>query len=78
MPTDPATRSPRDIRIQLGKMERWCMDHADRIGPAAVRLRGLFEVARTAEHADYLAGEIRELAATDFASSAPAHSHSRT
>ena len=43
-------------------MERWCARNADRLGPAAVRLRALFEFAETAEHADCLAGEIRELA----------------
>ena len=65
MPSDtqtPVVRTPRDVRLQLGKMERWCMDNAARLGPAAVRLRALFEVAETAEHADYLAGEIRDLA----------------
>ncbi|WP_420455752.1 hypothetical protein [Rubrivirga sp.] len=62
-PTDPAPRpTPRDARIQLNKMERWCERNADRLGAAAVRLRALFEVAHTPEHADYLAGEIRELA----------------
>ena len=64
MQTPPAkdARSPREVRIQLNQMDRWCQKNAHRLGPAAVRLRGLFEVACTAEHADYLAGEIRDLA----------------
>ena len=53
--------TPRDVRHQLNKMERWCQKHAAQLGPAAVKLRGMFEVAHTAEHAEYLAGEIRDL-----------------
>ena len=61
-PPPKDARSPREVRIQLNKMDRWCQKNARQLGPAAVRLRGLFEVAYTAEHADYLAGEIRALA----------------
>ena len=56
------TETPRETRIRLNKMERWCEKNAARLGPAAVRLRGLFEVAREPWHADYLEGEIRDLA----------------
>ena len=65
-PSTPSVRSgetPRQIRHRLNKMESWCERNADRLGPAAVRLRALFELATTAEHADYLAADIRELAA---------------
>lgn len=55
------TETPRDTRIRLNKMEAWCERNAEALGPAAVRLRGLFEVASKPDHADYLAEEIRAL-----------------
>ena len=60
--------TPRQTRLRLNKMERWCQTNAADLGPAAVRLRGLFELAHKPEHADYLEGELRELA-----TSAPPH-----
>ena len=62
-PSVDAGETPRQIRHRLNKMESWCERNADRLGPSAVRLRALFELASTAEHADYLAAEIREVAA---------------
>ena len=52
--------------MRLNRMERWLREHAPALtgaghGAALVRLRGLFELAFTADHADYLAGEIRDL-----------------
>ena len=72
--TDPAplrdtTReeTPRDTRVRLNRMDRWLCEHTPALtdaghGPALVRLRGLFELASTTDHADYLAGELRDLA----------------
>ncbi len=53
----------RDVRVRLNQMERWCAMNAPRLGPAAVRLRALFEVAHTSAHADYIAAELRDLTA---------------
>lgn len=58
------TETPRETRRRLDRMERWAERHAEAIGPAAVRLRGLFEVAVTPAHADFLAAELRDLAAS--------------
>lgn len=51
--------TPRGTRIRLNRMERWCARHAPALGPEAVRLRALFEVAYLPEHADFLAAELR-------------------
>ena len=55
--------TPRETRHRLNQMERWCERNAPSLGPAAARLRGLFEVAHTPAHADFLAAEIREITA---------------
>ncbi len=55
--------NPRDTRLRLNRMESWTARHASALGVDAVRLRALFEVAVTAEHADFLAAELRDLAA---------------
>ena len=52
----------RDTRHRLNRMEAWAERHADALGPDAVRLRALFEVAVSGAHADFLADEIRRLA----------------
>ena len=54
--------TPRETRLRLNKMEAWAAQHAAALGPDAVRLRALFEVAVTADHADFLAAELRDLA----------------
>ena len=65
MPT--AAPTPRDVRHRLNRMERYAERHADALGPRAVYFRSLFEVAVTAEHADFLAAELRDALA------APSH-----
>ena len=60
MATPPPT--PRDTRLRINRMEAWCARHAAALGPDAVRLRALFEMAYRPDHADFLAAEIRELA----------------
>lgn len=66
METTPLTprdaETPRQTRLRLNRMEAWAAKHADTLGPDAVRLRALFELAVTADHADFLAGELRDLA----------------
>lgn len=54
------TPTPRNVRHRLNKMERYAERHAAEIGPRAVYLRSLFEVALTADHADFIAAEIRD------------------
>ncbi len=61
--TTRTTETPRETRRRLNQMERWVERHASFLGPEAVRLRALFEVAFTTAHADHLAGELRDLAA---------------
>ena len=63
--------TPRDVRHRLNKMERYAERHAAEIGPRAVYLRSLFEVARTVDHADFIAAEIRAA----LANSQPSPSH---
>ena len=60
MPTTDET--PRETRLRLNRLEAWCARNPAALGPRAVYLRSLFEVAVTAEHADFLAGELREVA----------------
>ena len=57
------TETPRQTRIRLNKMERWCQKNAAALGPAGVKLRGLFELAHKPQHADYLEAELREVVA---------------
>ncbi len=70
MPLPPDTApTPRETRLKLNRLERWTRDHSEALaaagfGPALVRLRGLFELAFTAEHADYLEEEIASLRTT--------------
>lgn len=56
------TATARETRLRLNRMEAWAARHADALGLEAVRLRALFEHAVTADHADFLAGELRDLA----------------
>ena len=69
------TSTPRDVRHRLNKMERYAQRHAADFGPRVVFIRSLFEVAFTADHADFLAAEIRETLAARTASPQPAPSH---
>lgn len=67
--------TPRETRLRLNRLERSVRDHAPALtdaghGPALVRLRGLFELAHTEAHADFLAGELDALLA---AAGTPAH-----
>ena len=70
MQTTPPT--PRDVRHRLNKMERYAERHAAGLGPRVVFVRSLFEVAVTADHADFLAAEIREALGTP-AQPSPSH-----
>lgn len=55
-----ALRTPRDLRLELNKMERWYLRHAALFGAEGVRIRAFFEVAQTADHVDFLAHELRQ------------------
>ena len=77
---DARAATPRDTRVRLNRMERWLREHAPTLtraghGPALVRLHGLFELAFKAEHADYLAGELRDLQSTARADAGPPRLH---
>ena len=67
--------TPRDVRHRLNRMERYAERHAADFGPRVVFIRSLFEVAYTADHADFLAAEIRETLATNTAPAQPSPSH---
>ena len=54
--------TPRETRLHLNRLEAWAARHAADLGPDAVRLRALFEVAVTADHAAFLAAELRAIA----------------
>ena len=69
--TNPTSsdETPRDTRVRLNRMERWLREHSAALtdaghGPTLVRLVGLFELAFKADHADFLAGELRGLQST--------------
>lgn len=69
MPTP--TTTPRDVRRRLNEMEAWAERRTSLLGDRAVYIRSLFEVAVTAEHADFLAAELRDLAASHNPTPAP-------
>lgn len=71
--TTPPT--PRDVRHRLNKMERYAERHAADFGPRIVYLGALLEVAYKAEHADFIAAEIRESLATSEPTPQPSPSH---
>ena len=63
---DAPAPTPRETRTRLNRMECWLREQTPALtdaghGAALVRLRALFELAYTAEHADYLAAELHAL-----------------
>lgn len=59
---DSPAETPLQTRHRLNGAERWWRKHRERLDPYhAFVFRELLEVARTAEHADYLAVYAREM-----------------